>query len=467
MIFADAYFRLPQTWPSLSPLAIFFYIFLLLVLLLSYPRKGRGFVLLSANLFFLYSFASYHVFSLLILTIFTYLWGLLLQKKPQNPWLLGSGVAVYVLALFLYKYGGIWGMNWLMPLGFSFVSFKAISYLADIYQQKISADKSFLLLANYILFFPAVTAGPIHRYQEFVQRLQSQEPLSYQERKLGAFEMFLGLFEKRVFCDFIASVVTRLSLPTLSGYNTLLAMVLYSFQIYLDFDAYSHIAIGAAKVLGFPFTKNFAQPYLAYNLRDFWRRWHISLGAFFRDYVYFPLGGSRKGLGRKYIAILVVFALSGIWHGSTLNFLLWGILHGVLRIVEERIEAHLPHHPLNILEKISLIGINFVIVTVLWQFFRFANFTQMWVSLQGIWSTQALDFTQAGITPNEGIWLALVIAFTCILDLFREKAEMLASYAKLPLWLRWAGYAVLVAAFMIFGVYGGEAEASDFIYRFF
>ena len=281
----------------------------------------------------------------------------------------------------------------------------------------------------------------------------------------------LGIYEKMVFCDFIATVVERALSTELSGLNTLLGVVLYSFQIYLDFDSYSNIAIGTARLLGFDLRKNFHSPYFAKSLRDFWSRWHISLSSWFRDYIYIPLGGNRKGLFRRYLNLMIVFVISGLWHGSTLNFLLWGILNGVIQIIEDIIALPFKKIKENTFTKIITrvlgIPVNFIIVTFLWLIFRYQSMDEVISVIQQIRTLAPLDFELIGLTHNEVLWTVCIISVTVILDIMRNYLDMLKFFNKLIFPVRWAVYILLVFTFMIFAIYGGSFAASDFIYQWF
>lgn len=460
MVYFDYYIEFPLQLGTIAPLSFLFIGFVFLVFLFSRSFQGilRPYILLFASSLFLYSYAQYHFISLILLSIYTYIMGFLISSK-KKIWLM-IAICPYILLFLFYKYGN----QLLIPLGYSFVSFKAISYLCDVFSGKIKNEKNILYFVNYILFFPTVTAGPIHRYPAFQKVISSRQEFNYMDAKNGAFEMFLGIFEKMVFCDFIASIASRLSSVEVTGWGAILGIVLYSFRIYLDFDSYSHISIGCARLLGFQLKRNFASPYLSTSIAEFWRRWHISLGAFFRDYVYIPLGGSRKGTLRKYACIMVVFLLSGIWHGSTVNFAVWGLAHGLLRIIQDQIPLFKKEvHPVL---KPFLIAVNFVIVTVLWQLFLYGNFGDVVAVFQRVMVFET-SISSLEITKNEWIWMTVILLSTVIYDIWHDKRDALSDYASLWLPLRWLGYAALIFIFLIFGVYGGSVSAADFIYKFF
>ena len=466
------YQKLPVSFGALTPLSLQYILFVFIVFVLSriFKSRLRPYVLLLADIIFLYSFSLYHLVACFIITMIGYFFSLILMKK-KNRFILLLFSFVFVLILGVYKYAGLFNQSLLVPLGLSFYSFKIISYLSDICSGKTEGTKNPIYYADYVLFFAAITAGPIHRFEEFYQTLSKPQEFDYKDAKAGGFQLMLGIYEKMVFCDFIATVVERALSAELSGLNTLLGVVLYSFQIYLDFDSYSNIAIGTARLLGFDLRKNFHSPYFAKSLRDFWSRWHISLSSWFRDYIYIPLGGNRKGLFRRYLNLMIVFVISGLWHGSTLNFLLWGILNGVIQIIEDIIALPFKKIKENTFTKIITrvlgIPVNFIIVTFLWLIFRYQSMDEVISVIQQIRTLAPLDFELIGLTHNEVLWTVCIISVTVILDIMRNYLDMLKFFNKLIFPVRWAVYILLVFTFMIFAIYGGSFAASDFIYQWF
>lgn len=474
MFIGTFYFDIPNTFPSLTMTSIYFITFIFVVFMLSRTYRSflRPFVLLVANLVFLWPFSSYDLIAILVLAVLGYLFGLLLAKK-KNKSVLTVEVACYLLCLIFFKYNNFFLVdNIVMPLGLSFYSFKIISYLFDIYRDKCDVEKNLLYYLDYVMFFPTIMAGPINRAKPFLDTIKAKPEFDYQDAKSGAFQMLLGIFEKKVFCDYIGIIVNNiLASEVLFGTNVLLGVVLYSFQIYLDFDALSNIAIGTARLLGFRIPKNFNSPYVASNLNDFWRRWHISLSSWFRDYLYIPLGGNRKGNVRRYINLIIVFVVSGIWHGSTWNFVIWGLLHGIIQTIEMLILKPFKGKEVNKVLKpfIKVFGIiiNFTIVTFLWLIFKCQTMTEVMLTIERIMTSQAFDYELIGMTINEVYWLIFIIVTVIITDILRDKFDMLELFNKQIFIVRWLTYAVLLVLFIVFGVYGGVFTASDFIYQFF
>ena len=419
-----------------------------------FSKNSKKITVFLANTVFLYllGFRTADAIYVLVLTAWTWFFGLHVKKKPA----LVLSILIPVLGLCFYKYSNPYTGLWLaMPLGISFYTFKAISYLADRYHEK-SREASLIEVFDYLCFFPVFMAGPI---------------IQYRDQKNGCILAGLGLFQKLVISSELSRQVNfylnNPDHPELSGWYTLIGVIFYAFYIYADFDSYSNIAIGTARMMGFHLERNFFTPYLSADIREFWRRWHISLSSWLRDYVYIPLGGNRKGKARKYLNTLIVFAVSGIWHGNTKMFLIWGLGHGILSVLEDMILPKKQNYPF--LVKVLLVLLNFSFVSFLWIFFRsssgtealtvFRNLAQLPASSLSLVSAESL-----GITQNEFVWGFLLIAMVIVTDLFRNQKDMLEWLADRKLVTRWAIYFVLMVTAMIFGVYGPGYHASDFIY---
>lgn len=258
------------------------------------------------------------------------------RQHKKKSWLVGGSIAFLVLILFVYKYLNVWinglfglaPLNLIMPLGLSFYIFSAISYLADVAMKKTPVQKNFLDLALYIGFFSKLTMGPISEYREFKNQLENRK-LTSANLSQGTLLFFKGLVKKVIFADQLALMFASLQGET-SVVGVWLLSLSYTFQLYFDFSGYSDMAIGIGKWFGFEIPKNFDHPYVADSVQNFWRRWHISLSTWFRDYVYIPLGGSRVDKNKFIRNILVVWLLTGIWHGANMTYILWGLYYGVL-----------------------------------------------------------------------------------------------------------------------------------------
>ena len=467
MFIGNYYYEPISSFPVLSATSIYFVAFCFLVFCLARPFKSilRPLILLAANFIFVYSFGLNNLLWLLAFSIIGYLLGLVNQKY-HNKHIVVISSLMYGFALLGYKFINLTDNSIVIPLGLSFYSFKIISYLCDIYSGKIKAEKNIIYYLDYVMFFPCITAGPINRADYFLKEIRSKHEFDYQDIASGFFLVACGIFEKLVFCDFIGSVVTKSMNAELSGLNTLLGVILYSFQIYLDFDSISNIAIGTARMLGFKLDRNFHVPYLSSSIKDFWNRWHISLSSWLRDYIYFPLGGGRKGDLRKYLNVLIVFFVSSLWHGITPTFLIWGMGHGVIRITEDLIAKFFKNRKPKFFVSLVLMVINFTVVTTLWIFFKY-DFSEAVATIRRIFVKSPLDFETMGLTHNEIIWLCIVLFAVIITDILRYFFDLGAFFGKHIFIIRFVLYVAMIMLFLVFGMYGGSFDANDFIYRWF
>lgn len=433
-------------------------------------EKGRTVLLLIANIVFLISFGHpIHWIWLLIMALFTFI---LIDKicKRRSKEIMLTGIACIVLSLCFFKYFPVLtSRSIVVPLGISFYSFKMISVIVDVYKGKTKPG-SLLKFLTYISFFPSFTAGPIHHAESFYHQLEKKFDFNYRLQKNGAVQCAFGMFEKVVFADYLSIVCSQIfETADAQGITLFVAIVLYSFQIYLDFDAYSNIAIGTAKLLGFELKRNFHTPYLSSSIMEFWDRWHISLSSWLKEYIYIPLGGNRKGTVRKYINIMIVFIVSGLWHGSTLCFLIWGIGHGIINVIENCIKSYCKNFKWILPVRIIGILVNFVLVSFLWIFFRSASLNEALDIISKMLQINTFSFDPAsvGLTIREGYWIIILIVSTIIFDILRNKTDMIEWLANRPFFLRWGVYAAMIVIAIIFGVYGPGYNAADFIYASF
>ncbi len=467
------YYELPESLPQLTTTSFYFVAFVFLTFVLCRILKCaiRPYAILACSLFFLYSYGTKHIIAVVAVAALSFIAGLVLNKY-KKWYVLALSLLPFVGLLVYFKYFNYESLGLVFPLGLSFYSFKVISYLVDIYKDEIEVEHNPIYYLDYVMFFPVITAGPIHRYENFRKEIREYKEFDYKDAKGGGFQMVLGVYEKVVFCDFVASVVSRcLNNVELTGVNVLIGIVLYSFQIYLDFDAISNISIGCSRLLGFNIEKNFNSPYLARTLKEFWSRWHISLSTWLKDYIYIPLGGNRKGKIRRYINLFITFVVSGLWHGNTVNFLYWGIAHALIQVVEDMIMSFFKDKVKNKIATavISVIGvvINFAIVTLLWLIFKYENMAEVSAVLTRLSASGSFDLEAIGMTVNELRWLIVVISVTVILDVLRNNFDMIETFNSTFFVIRWLVYILMIVSFMIFGVYGGSFDASDFIYRWF
>lgn len=333
------------------------------------PVLIQNILLLAASLVF-YAFADFRYLPFLFyIIIISYIAG----KFCKNKTLFILFLIVDIAPLFAIKCCPlIFHTHWIFPLGISFFTFQSISYIVDTYTKKIPSEKNFLNVAIFISFFPIISSGPIQRAGNLIPQFQNARTFNYDNATDGMKLFAWGMFKKLCIADRIAVYVNYVYGNVNDGYGVaiLLATVLYSFQIYCDFSGYSDMAIGIARYLGFDVGKNFDHPYLSKSVGEFWRRWHISLSSWLRDYVYIPLGGSRVALPRIYLNLLITFLVSGIWHGSTWNFVIWGLLHGAYQCIGRATKSFWERIKV---PAIIRIFITFCLVTFAWILFRAEN----------------------------------------------------------------------------------------------
>ncbi|MBQ4378122.1 MAG: MBOAT family protein [Treponema sp.] len=360
----------------------FFLIFISLYHLASRLKKNAVFaqqILLLLAGFVFYGFADLHFLPfLLYVCALSYIGGIFCKKRVL--------LVIFILAdlapLLFFKYApNGWRAHIIFPLGLSFFTFQSISYIADCYTKKIEAERNLLTVAQFISFFPVISSGPIQRAGNLIPQFKAVHHFDYDNATDGMKLFAWGMFKKLCIADRIAIYVNYVygNAGEQYGLALLLATVLYSFQIYCDFSGYSDMAIGVARYMGFNVGKNFDHPYLSQSVGDFWRRWHISLSSWLRDYVYIPLGGSRVALPRIYANLFITFLVSGIWHGSTWNFVIWGLLHGFYLCVGRTMKPVFERMKIPSCLKVIF---TFCLVTFAWIFFSAGSLPDSFIILK-------------------------------------------------------------------------------------
>ncbi len=421
----------------------FLTVFLPATLILYYISKNRTYrniVLTVMSLVFYAWGEPVYILLLLLTSAFVYIVALLIQQKAGTRFAkiyLITGITVIIAVLVFFKYSGFIAQNLsaifkfknpfndiALPLGLSFYTFTCISYLADVYKKKTEAQRNFLDLLMYISVFFTVTSGPIRRYPDWVQDIRSDRE-TWEKFNYGVHRFIIGLAKKAVIANTAGTLIssfTGTDYSRLSVQGAWIGILLFSLQIYFDFSGYSDMAIGLASMFGFSVNENFNYPYISKSATEFWRRWHITLGGFFRDYVYIPLGGNRKYRIRN---LLVVWFLTGLWHGASWNFVIWGLYFFVLLLIEK---AFL----IKLFEKIPKVfsHIYFLLVMLIgWVFFYHTDLSQAVRYICVMFGIKAASFSDAILTilfNNNVLFILTAVICTVPLGKFlKQQAEKL------------------------------------------
>ena len=363
-----------------------------------------------------------------------------------------------------------------MPIGMSFYSFQMISYLADIYKGSVKAEKSPVNLALYFCWYPKFMSGPIEKAKGFLTQCRAlwRVKLFENDRLFnGMLFVVYGLFSKFVIADRLAVYVENFfeGYQSFSAPMLMLGSLFYTIQIYLDFSGYTYMAIGISKLFGIELSANFNIPYAAENISDFWRRWHMTLSTFLKEYIYIPLGGNRKGIKVKYVNLMIVFLICGLWHGKGFSFIAWGLLHGFYSVITDILKRK------NINWAISGNGgriITFCAVSLAWIFFRATSFTGACVYILRMFTAWAdvktigKQWTNLGLKPIELIIILVGILVILIVEIraYRQKAMPAEYLFEIGEIKRCVVIALLIVVIFIFGKYGSDL-ATQFIYMQF
>lgn len=371
--------------------------------------------------------------------------------------------------------------DFMLPVGISYYTFEVISYIMDIYRNDIKPEKNIGKYALFVSFFPQIVAGPIAKAKKMLPQYNEVHTFNYYNAKNGLIQMLWGYFKKSIIADTVALLVnTVFNNPSdYHGYQLIIASLMFTLQIYCDFSGYSDIAIGCAKVMGFELTTNFKQPYFATSIRDFWKRWHISLTSWFTDYLYIPLGGNRKGNLRKHINTLIVFSVSGLWHGAALTYVAWGLLHGIFQVAENLIKPHKE----NWIKKNNIdttrfsyrffqILITFFLVNFAWIFFRANSIHDIKIIFKNMFVNNPWIFVDGslfslGLNQPEFMLSLFCIVILIVIDYLKTKYDLLEKLSNQGFIFRWSLYIIAILFILLFGVYGSGYNAQQFIYSQF
>ncbi len=466
------------------------------------PEKFKNIYLLAISYWF-YCCNEVRFFLLLpALTLVTYAAGLAMEKAKNKKPVFLAALAANLGTLVFFKYnrfflGGIAGLTgvtfdltkWMLPMGISFYVFMAVSYLADVYTGKYPAEKSIIKFGAYISFFPHILMGPIDRRDKFIPQLDQPHKFDYSRVRTACQLMAIGFFKKIAVADILAKMIDRVhnDLTAYTGLMLIFTAFMYSFQLYADFSGYSDIARGSAMVLGFDIKDNFRTPYMATSIKDFWRRWHISLSDWFTSYIYFPLGGSRVSRGRHMANLFIVFFVSGIWHGNTWNYVIWGALHGVYRVANQLINSRWPqkegkNSPAK--NEAKRLGV-YLLVSFSWIFFRAKDLPSAWyyithlladlspaTFMNSLYNAVKTGFDATPLLIYAYLAFNIVsVTVLLILDCIRyfglKDACLTTVFDKMKPWMRWLCYYGLVALIMAGFIMnnGGFGASASFIYN--
>ena len=354
------------------------------------------------------------------------------------------------------------GLNWAIPVGISFFTFQALGYYLDVYHKRIPAEKNLMDYLLFVSFFPQIASGPISKASELLPQIKKTEAFVYDKAVRGCRYFLWGLFLKIVLADragvYVSTVFAHYD--RFPGINCLLATFMYSVQIYADFAGYSFMAIGVAKLLGFDLINNFNHPYFSVSVTDFWRRWHISLSRWLKDYVYIPLGGNRCSKMRNYLNIMVTFLVSGIWHGANWTFILWGVFHGVCQVIEKILGLQ-KFETKGVLRALKIF-VTFIIVSFAWILFRSPSISDA-VNIMGRILSLYTDFKLylEGYDIVVYFFVAFIpfLIFEIVHEFYKELYQKIMDCVV----IRWCIYITLLSLVILIGVFDG----SQFIYANF
>ncbi|MBE6072833.1 MAG: MBOAT family protein [Clostridium butyricum] len=491
-----------------SPTFLIFFPIVALMYFLITPKFRWIWLLVSSYYFYMCWNPKYSIV-IAFSTIVTYITGLLLHKSNSilnkkkatfyKNFFLISSLLINLGILFLFKYYNFFSsivirltsqmdltimlptFDFMLPVGISYYTFQVVSYIVDVYRNDIKPEKNLGKYALFVSFFPQIVAGPIEKAKHMLPQYNTTHYFDYIRVKNGLLQMLWGYFKKAIIADRIAVLVnTVFNNPSeYFGYQIVIASLMFTFQIYCDFSGYSDIAIGCAKTMGFSLTTNFKEPYFATSIKDFWKRWHISLTSWFRDYLYIPLGGNRKGKIRTQLNIMIIFLVSGLWHGAALTYVLWGFLHGAFQVIENVLNPYkenwIKKFKININSfsyKFTQILFTFILVNFAWIFFRANSIHDIKIIFKNMFINNPWIFTDGslfnlGLNVPEFVLVIISIIILILIDYLKTKFDLLDKLSKQNLIFRWCIYIIAVLSILLFGVYGSGYSVQQFIYAQF
>lgn len=409
---------------------LFFFLPLIILIYFIVPKKFKNIVLLIFSLLFYFFGEKWYVLLLLFSCLVNYILGLLIGRKEKKVYLI-IGLLFNIGLLFYFKYinffidnfNNIFNMNItslkvILPLGISFFTFQNLSYLIDVYRKEVKEQKSFIMYATYITLFPQLVAGPIVRYKDVAQKLDNRET-SFNLFSSGVVKFVMGFGKKVLIADILYNMCTVVMQSNMSILSYWLVAIGFTFQIYYDFSGYSDMAIGLGRMFGFNFKENFNYPLISTSVTEFWRRWHISLSSFFKDYVYIPLGGNRKGNIKTLRNMLIVWLLTGLWHGASWNFIIWGLYFFIFLMIEKLfLKKYLKGGIFSRLYTIIIVLISFVI-------FNISDLNNLLEFLKGMIGINTPIINFESIYYIKIYFIIILISIIGISPYFKDKINML------------------------------------------
>jgi alginate O-acetyltransferase complex protein AlgI len=485
-----------------------FYIFFPVVttLYFLFPFAWRWALLLAASCYFYMSFVPVYIL-ILALTIVVDYWAAIWIERSEGPrrtQILWGSILVTCLILFVFKYFNFFNANlaglakflgWnysldilslVLPIGLSFHTFQSLSYVIEVYWGKFKAERHFGIYALYVMFYPQLVAGPIERPQNLLPQFHIDHKFEYERVTDGLKRMAWGLFKKVVIADRLKVYVDLVygNPAQYDGINFIVATVFFAFQIFCDFSGYSDIAIGSAQVMGFKLMENFKQPYASRSVSEFWQRWHISLMSWFRDYVYIPLGGNRVPVARWYWNIMVVFLISGLWHGANWTYVIWGLLNGIYVVagaatksLRESIVNKLGLARIPVVHHVIQVVMTFSLICLAWIFFRAQTVSDAFYMITHLFSVrgemvtaetsvvkQAIEMIKPVFLvfhKKEFLLMVMLIVGLETVHYVQQHMNIRRFLSSKPFWVRWMVYYAGLIGILVLGVFHNE---NQFIY---
>ena len=410
-------------------------------------------LLLIISIVIYFSFGIKPFLFILFSTLSTYLVG---KYVKGRKWLLIVSILVNILVLGYFKFFiDYWnGLKLIVPLGISYYTLQVISYLVDVYKGKYEYEDNLLYLALFVTYIPHLYIGPISRYEDVKKELKRKKSFDWNRIYEGLQRIVWGLIKKLIIASRISILINSVTSNEMTGIIIFICCLLYSMELYADFSGGIDIVLGISKILDLKLVENFDSPYLAENMKEFWGLWHISLSSWLKDYVYIPLGGNRKGKFRQFINVIITFLISGLWHG--LNYIIWGLIHGILVIMGNKY---------NTKNKWINRAINYVIVSLLWIFFIYQDNLTSLVMFTKMFNNFKLPLLSLGLNIGDFIILGISILMLVIYDIKKDKILKIGK--KLKVEVKTILLCMSIILVIVFGIYGIGFEVTDFIYSKF